>query len=222
MDDRDGVQEGVEGMDDRDGVDVLLLDVGGVIVPPANPAAVARVERALGLVTGELGALLYEWEPWYALSTGRTDVAAYWAALGARVGWEPAALASLLRPVWEPAGIDPEVIGLVRAVRSRMRVAVLSNATLALERQLAGFGVRDLFDPIINSARVGLRKPDPRIFQHAIDVLGVPANRILFVDDKQRNTRVAEDLGIPGVVYTAAPDLRDALMRCHLLPPGTL
>jgi len=209
-------------MDDRDGIDVLLLDVGGVIVPPAEPAAVARVERTLGLAAGELGALLYEWEPWYALSTGRIDEAAYWAALGARVGWEPASLAAVLRPVWEPSGTDPEIVGLVRAVRGLARVAVLSNATLALEQQLAGFGVRDLFDPIINSARVGLRKPDPRIFQYAIDALGVPAGCILFVDDKQRNTRVADDLGIPSVVYTASSDLRDALIRCHLLPPGTL
>jgi len=222
MNDRDGVQEGVEGMNDRDGVAVLLLDVGGVIVPPADPAAVARVERTLGLATGELGALLYEWEPWYALSTGRVDVAAYWAALGARVGWEPAALAAVLRPVWEPSGADAEVVGLVRAVCPFVRVAVLSNATLALEQQLAGFGVRDLFAPIINSARVGLRKPDPRIFQHAIDALGVSAGRILFVDDKQRNTRVAEELGIPSVVYTASSDLRDALIRRHLLPPGAI
>ncbi len=209
-------------MGDRDGIDVLLLDVGGVIVPPADQEVVARAERTLGLAAGELGALLYEWEPWYALSTGRIDVDAYWAALGARVGWEPAALAAALRPVWEPSGIDAKVVGLVRAVRPLVRVAVLSNATLALEQQLTGFGVRDLFDPVINSARVGLRKPDPRIFQHAIDVLGVPAGRILFVDDKQRNTRVAEELGIPSLVYAAASDLRDALIRRQFLPPDTL
>ena len=62
-----------------------------------------------------------------------------------------------------------------------------------------------VFDPIINAARVGLRKPDPRIFLHALEVLRVPPGAMLFVDDQRRNTRVAEELGIPACVSMALP-----------------
>ncbi len=79
-------------------IKVLLLDVGGVIVPPADPDALARVARRLALSAAEVGALFYEWEPWYALSTGRLEEDAYWRALGKRVGWDVADLRRLSAP----------------------------------------------------------------------------------------------------------------------------
>jgi len=158
-------------MDVDTDIEVLLLDVGGVIVPPADPNALARVARLLELSAAEIGALFYEWEPWYALSTGRLEEDAYWRALGDRVGWKAEDLRRLAAPVWEPNRVDERVMDLVRALHGRLRLAILSNATIRLEDQLRRLGVAPYFDPIINSARIGLRKPDPRIFASTLDDL---------------------------------------------------
>jgi HAD superfamily hydrolase (TIGR01509 family) len=201
-------------------VEVLLLDVGGVIVPPADPDALARVAQRLALSVTEIGALLYEWEPWYALSTGRLEEDAYWRTLGERVGWDAADLRRLAAPVWEPTRVDEEVMDLARALHGRLRLAILSNATTRLEDHLRRLGVAPYFDPIINSARVGLRKPDPRIFASTLDALGVAPGAILFVDDKRRNTAVAEQLGIPSVLFDRAATLVGALASRGLLSSG--
>ena len=68
-------------------------------------------------------------------------------------------------------------------------------------------GVTELADPIINSARLGLRKPDPQIYHRALAILDVPPAAVLFVDDKPRNTLVARELGIECVDFTSAADL---------------
>ena len=202
-------------------IEVVLLDVGGVIVPPADVGALAHVARQLELSPAEVGALFYEWEPWYALSTGRIDEAAYWRALSERVGWDAEGLRWLASPVWEPARVDEEVMALVRSLHGHTRLAILSNATLRLEDTLRRLDVARYVDPIVNSARIGLRKPDPRIFAYTVDLLGVAPGAILFVDDKRRNTVVAEAAGLPSVLFDHAATLAAALRTYNLIPPGT-
>ena len=179
-----------------------------------------HLERELALAAGGLHALLYECEAWYALSTGRLDEDGYWRALGEQAGREPRELRRLLRPVWELGRVDEDVVALAKAVRPQVRVALLSNSWLRLEEQLCALGVDHLFDPIINSARVGLRKPDPRIFPHALDILRVPPAAVLFVDDQRRNTRVAEELGMPSVCFRDAADLAATLAGRGIRLPG--
>jgi HAD superfamily hydrolase (TIGR01509 family) len=75
---------------------------------------------------------------------------------------------------------------LLEGLRRRHRLAVVSNfdytptARFVLERA----GVVDLFDTIVVSDAVGWRKPAPAIFTHALEALGVPARRALFVGDR--------------------------------------
>jgi len=106
----------------------------------------------------------------------------------------------------------------MRATRSRVRVAILSNDTLGIEKRLQTMGVADPAHPIINSAQLGLRKPNPQIYRSALAILDVPAAAVLFVDDKPRNTLVARELGIECVDFTSAADLATTLRRYGLLP----
>jgi putative hydrolase of the HAD superfamily len=105
-----------------------------------------------------------------------------------------------------------------RAAARKARLAILSNATLELEAHLAEHGIAALFDPILNSARIGLRKPDPRCFHYALDALGAPASAVLFIDDKRRNTRVAGALGMHCHDFVDAATLAEALACLGLLP----
>jgi len=187
-------------------------------VPPADPLQLTQAAAQLGLSPSELVALLYEGEPWYALSTGQLDEAAYWQAIGAQVSWPVADPRGLLYPVWERDAVDGDVVALVQALRGRVRLAILSNATLHLEDHLNRLGVAQYFNPIINSVRVGLRKPDPRIFSLALDLLGVAPDAVLFADDKQRNVTVAREMGLATVLFDRAATLAAALSTVGLLP----
>jgi len=197
---------------------VVLFDVGGVIVPAADPALVLPLENQLCLRERSLSAFLFEQEPWYALSTGRIDHEQYWNSLAKQIGWDAHALRNLLSSIHTPPVVDRQVVEIARAVSSQVPVAILSNATSTLEEQLSALGVASLFDPVINSARVGLRKPDREIFRYAIRILGVPAGTILFVDDKERNTVVAEDLGIRCIQFSNAEQLATAVEAYGISP----
>jgi putative hydrolase of the HAD superfamily len=111
-----------------------------------------------------------------------------------------------------PFHADETVVALLRGARARnVRVVLVSNASVQLEADLEVLGLADLADDIVSSARVGIAKPDPRIFDIAVDRAGVPAARCLFVDDTLENVEAGAALGMRAVHFREPEDLRRAL-----------
>lgn len=80
--------------------------------------------------------------------------------------------------------------------------------------------VDDLFEIVVDSCQVGMRKPDPRIFHMALDQLGNPApHETVFIDDFEGNIIAAEKLGMHGILVgadrAAAVTALDALLAAH-------
>nr|NNM90640.1 HAD family phosphatase [Bacilli bacterium] len=98
--------------------------------------------------------------------------------------------------------LDEELVRFVRRCKKKYKIAALSNAGEDLERRLRRYGYEDLFDDVINSYRIGLAKPDNDCYHYALDRLGVKPEEVLFVDDKERNTVIAHQLGMHTYVYT--------------------
>jgi putative hydrolase of the HAD superfamily len=109
------------------------------------------------------------------------------------------------------AGMRPEpaMFALAEELRdARIRVALLSNSwgnTYARER------VDALFDPVVISGEVGLRKPLAPIFELTLERLGVPAERVVFVDDAEPNVLGARAVGMRALLHTDAATTRAAL-----------
>jgi putative hydrolase of the HAD superfamily len=72
---------------------------------------------------------------------------------------------------------------LLRALSRRYRLGIVSNFYGNLARVCDDAGIRSLFSVLVDSAEVGCTKPAPRIFQHALDALGVSAAEATFVGD---------------------------------------
>jgi putative hydrolase of the HAD superfamily len=91
----------------------------------------------------------------------------------------------------------------LRAVRAHgVRTALLSNSWgNTYPRELWG----ELFDAVVISGEVGLRKPDEAIYRHALDTLGLEPVECVFVDDIEHNVRAAEALGMVGLHHTDVP-----------------
>jgi putative hydrolase of the HAD superfamily len=97
--------------------------------------------------------------------------------------------------------VEPMYDVLRRARAAGVRTCLLSNSwgNSYPREQFA-----ELFDGVVISGEVGLRKPDPEIFTHALDLLDLPAGDCAFVDDIEHNVRAAERLGIVGVHHVDA------------------
>jgi len=103
---------------------------------------------------------------------------------------------------------------VLAALARRCRLGIVSNFYGNLGTVCADIGLAPFFDVVVDSARVGVTKPDARIFRHALDVLGVPAPAAVFVGDSlPRDMAGARDLGMPHV-WVVEPDAPIANACC--------
>jgi putative hydrolase of the HAD superfamily len=157
-----------------------------------------------------LWSYLYGGEEWLLAKIGQISEQEYWRRLlvpfgmtdlETRRGW--------VRRLFELiGGVHPRMRELLIRLQGRYRLALLSNASdwlkTALEEE---FQLQELFDVVVISAVEGLAKPDPAVFQLTLDRLDVAPSEALFIDDQARNTRAAEALGIPSIVFPGVDGL---------------
>jgi putative hydrolase of the HAD superfamily len=107
--------------------------------------------------------------------------------------------------------IDEQVLRLLVELQPRIPIVLVSNATTRLEHDLGQLGITAVLTRVVNSSRIGSAKPDPAIYRAAAQLAGVPTSRCLFVDDTASNVRGAEAVGMTGLVYRSAAELRQWL-----------
>ncbi len=107
--------------------------------------------------------------------------------------------------------VDHEVVSLLARTRAVATLALLSNATTRLEQDLVRQGLDNLADTVVNTARVGVMKPDPRVFHLAAERVGTPVHRCLFIDDTAANVTAAREVGMTALHYRQIEDLYTAL-----------
>ena len=181
-------------------IDGVLFDLGGVVME-SPLAAIARYERDHALpaqavnrairATGETGA-------WARLERGELSLEAFFApfeadcrACGVEVNG-----ARLMRYIAEAGAPRPVMVDAIRRLRARgLRAGALTNNWVT-EAPRPAHPVREHFDVFVESSVVGLRKPDPRIYELACRELGVAPSRAAFLDDIGVNLKAARALGI--------------------------
>ncbi len=181
----------------------VFFDFGGVISCP-EPAEMRRLEERYGLPEGGLWRAAYEIPEWRELRVGNGTEEAWLEAMGRELdemaGRPIPGIVEESKQVWR--GRDEEVVGLVRRLRRRYRVGLISNAALDLEDILRDhYKIDHLFDVVVNSALVGVAKPDPRIFHLAAERVGVEPAACLHIDDLWPNVHGARQAGFQAIHY---------------------
>ena len=101
--------------------------------------------------------------------------------------------------------IRPQMVEALRRCKAAFRVACITNNMKAgegpgmarsPEKAKAVAEILSLFEHVLESSKIGLRKPEPRIYQHACDLLGVPPDRCIYLDDLGINLKPARALGM--------------------------
>lgn len=197
--------------------DVLLLDFGGVCL--LNPVELhGKAERLLGLSEGALSWLGpldpstdELWERMVA-GDGVTE-REYWAIRAAELGEASGRELSLnqyMTMLYDPPTpeiIRPEATSTVQsALSSGFGVSVLTNDMRAFHGREWEFGIEflQLVDHIVDCSDTNILKPDPRAFARAEEIIGVSADRMLFVDDQPNNVRGATEAGLDAMWFDIA------------------
>ena len=179
------------------------MDYGGVLTTSVIESFQV-FSRAEGIEPGAIRRLFLEDEAAlaeiHALERGKLEDEEFERRFAARLGVEPAGLLGRMFAGAEP---DEPMIAAVRAARaSGLATALVSNSW--------GLGIYDrslvweLFDAVVISGEVGLRKPDPPIFLLAAERLGLEPAECAMVDDLPWNVSAAGALGMAGVLHHEA------------------
>ena len=192
----------------------ILFDFGDVLTDHGVTRDLLRAyDRQLGWPEGTLHDRLYRSPWWEQVSLGQISETAYfYGAVGDVVPLLPQALEVLRYGCFALEPLRPEMVDLVQALARRYRLGLVSNASPSLRHQLIRWPhLLNLFEAVVISAEVGLRKPDPRIYRLALRRLYLAPEEALFVDDKPRNVEGALALGMEGIVFTSPAQLRSDL-----------
>jgi HAD superfamily hydrolase (TIGR01509 family) len=125
--------------------------------------------------------------------------------------------AQLSDEFWAHVRVDPEMVALIEDLRTRRRVALLTNATTPFLRQIAKqHDLERLFEVILVSSEEGIAKPDLAFYRRMVERLKAPAAECLFIDDNPENLDAARLAGMQALLFQGAEKLKrdlDALLR---------
>ena len=195
----------------------LIFDYGEVISLSQSPADRAALERLAGVRDGAGGARF--WAAYQAhrdgLDQGTGGVAAYWQAVAGDIGasWDDGRVHELWAADFRSwLSVNPDVIDLLTDLRAGgTPLALLSNAGPDYGSYFRHGPLGDLFAACYVSGELRLLKPQPEIYRHVLDDLGITPAEAVFVDNRASNVAGAQALGITGHVFTGAGALRTFL-----------
>lgn len=188
----------------------VLLDSGGVLMRPIGGRWHPRAdfERTVlahqpAITDEQFAAAIAVGEEFFAAAPATPDPDDYHRAMLRHLGVDPTPrlLAELLRevPATELLELYPDVEEtLAELSRRGVRMAVVSDALPNLPALHTGLGIGHHFEAYAISAELGCTKPDPRMYRHASEALGLPPAQCLFVDDDPTLVAAAIALGYAG------------------------
>jgi putative hydrolase of the HAD superfamily len=194
-------------------IEAVIWDFGGVLT--SSPfEAFARFERERGLpadIIRRTNAANHWENAWAKFERAEVDIEAFdrlfaaeSLALGAEVrGRDVLPLLS--------GDLRPEMVEALRRVKARFKTGCITNNLpanaigSASGRTLYVAEVMALFDSVIESAKIGLRKPDPRIYRMMVENLGVEPNTCVYLDDLGVNLKPARAMGMTTIKVLNGP-----------------
>ncbi len=178
----------------------IMFDFGGVI--SSSPfEAFAHLEAERGLPRDfirTVNATNSDANAWAQLERGELDLETFgtlWSAEARALGHELDGRQVLARLAGE---IRPQMVAAIRACRPAFKTACLTNNFTRAEAVLSAevAAVYALFDAVLESRVLGVRKPDPRFYELACEALGVEPEQCVFLDDLGVNLKPARALGM--------------------------
>jgi epoxide hydrolase-like predicted phosphatase len=210
----------------------LVVDWGGVMTTALRDCMAAFC-AADGIDYAVFSSVMRDWlgpagevsadgNPAHALERGEVAAPDFERALAQRLsaGGRPVEPIGLLERMFRRFDHDPGMAGVVRRAKlAGVRTALCSNSW-GNEYPRAEWD--ELFDAVVISGEVGMRKPERRIYLRTAALLGLAPEECVFVDDLGPNVRGAVDAGMVGVRHASAEETAaelEALLGVQLIEP---
>jgi putative hydrolase of the HAD superfamily len=180
----------------------VIFDLGGVVL--GSPLhAIARYERERGLAENFVNRVVADSAPagaWSRLERGELGLEAFFSAFEADCASAGQTIdaRAMFAEMGEESSPRPAMLAAIARIREQgLRVGALTNNWASEEPAEKTYAdLRDHFDSFVESSVVGLRKPDPRIYELACSRLQIRASEAVYLDDIGSNLKAARALGM--------------------------
>ncbi len=189
----------------------VICDLGGVYFTDGSARAIVQisdtygipVDRVRDVVMGDLGS---------RYRFGEISAAAFWE--GAIQSWDLQITTDEIAPIWlrayEPIAGTATLIDRLRVAGYRM-LFLSDNVQERVDYLERTYGFLHHFDDGVFSHQVGMKKPDPRIYELVLAKASFPAWQCVFVDDKPQMLQPAENLGMSVIAFSGPERLEREL-----------
>lgn len=188
----------------------VIFDYGMVLSNPADPAAHARMVAASGVPADALDRAYWRYRHDYDLGLKGSE---FWRKIAADCGvtFTQEQISELIEAdilMW--TSLNEEMLAWVVTLQNAgFRTAILSNMIWEIMGyMLQEFGWLSHFHQLTWSCELGIAKPDPAIYLHTCEKLGVQPSEALFLDDKPENVAAAQSTGLHALRFTTVEQLR--------------
>ena len=191
----------------------VFFDLGGVIVRTEFQSPREHLAERVGLTYEELVQIVFESKSSREASIGRISEDDHWKYVVRALHLPLKEREAVHKEFFDGDIIDRELIAFIRSLRPRCKTGLISNAWDGLRPYLEREKFADAFDALTISAELGVMKPDPAIFQHALDQLGVKPKEAVFVDDFPENVAGCEAIGMRGIHFKSEEQMMKELKK---------
>ena len=195
-------------------IEALLFDLGKVLINFSFETVVKTLHESCTISREQFEAVLWDKVLVRRYERGEISTQEFHTHL-----CERAALNMTLpqfRATWSSVFMPEPLVSedLLRKLKRRYPLILISNTNEAhVEYIRQKYRVFDYFDHLVFSFEVGLLKPDPKIFEHAIAASDRPAGALFFTDDREENIVAAKNLGIHAHQFVSEARLVQALQQ---------
>lgn len=193
------------------GYQLVVFDLGGVAVEVESDRLVHQVAQLLGRTFEEVQAAIYHEELLLPFELGRIMPQVYYEGLKARLRlpWTYEQFVQAWNGIFRE---NVEVTSLMRRLRGHHKLMVLTNTNvLHLEHIKRTVASLSIIEDWVASCEVGLRKPDPQIYQLALERVGTRPEAAVYIDDRPELVEAGRSVGLTGIRFETSWQLADDL-----------
>jgi putative hydrolase of the HAD superfamily len=184
----------------------VYFDMGGVIVRTEFQAPRQHLAERVGMEYEDIVRIVFEGETSHQASIGKITEDQHWATVMRRLHLPASEIQAVRDEFFAGDIIDRELLDTIRGLRKTLKVGMISNAWSGLRPWIVSKKFDDAFDIMVISAEVGVMKPDPRIYQVALEQLDMAPAEAVFLDDVSENVEAARSVGMQ-VIHFTQPEL---------------
>lgn len=192
----------------------IYFDLGNVILNFDHDLACQNIAGLCGIEAEKVRQLVFESELQHRYESGQVTTVEFYEEFCKQTGTQPN-LGELCYAASSIFKLNVPVVSVISQLKfAGHRLGILSNTCEAHWEYATKkpFGIlNDFFDVVALSYEIGSMKPEPEIYQRAIEMAGVGAGEIFFMDDRPENVAAACDAGMDSVVFESPEQLFNEL-----------